>query len=83
MNEFKEIEVHSDIVVDKSTDWKAFKLSDCILCGRKPSILKDLEVEGDGRYVIRCCGLSVKAKTETNAIYIWNMLQENEKEKAK
>lgn len=76
----EEPEIHVDLsqVKDQTANWKQFKLLDCSICGKKPSILRDFDVEGPGRYKIRCCGRAINAKTETKAMYDWNLLQSDD-----
>lgn len=59
----------------KSDNWKPFRVEKCKNCGKTPSIVRNMDILGKGRYQIRCCGTTIKEKTETQAIYSWNLEQ--------
>lgn len=68
-------ESHSEVAKDKVDNWRPFKLSSCKSCGKIPSVIRNLDIEGDGRYKISCCGVKILKTTETNTIYEWNLIQ--------
>lgn len=49
-----------------------FRISKCKKCGRTPTVIKNFEIEGKGRYKIKCCGIDILESTETACICSWN-----------
>lgn len=49
-----------------------FEISRCKKCGKMPTIVKNSEIEGRGRYKIKCCGVEILENTETACICAWN-----------
>ena len=57
---------------------KEFKIERCRNCGRYPTVVKHSEIDGKGRYEIKCCSKRILSKTETQCIYDWNAEQNTE-----
>ena len=61
----------------ENTD-KPFRIERCSKCGKFPTVIKHSEIEGKGRYEIKCCKNRILEKTETACIYEWNADQRME-----
>lgn len=51
-----------------------FRISKCKKCGRTPTVIKNFEIEGKGRYKIKCCNVEILENTETACICTWNRI---------
>ena len=69
-------EIHSNSVVgtisSENTNWKPFRIESCPKCGKTPGITRNEKVDGNGRYMIRCCNQLIKGATETEVMVKWN-----------
>lgn len=71
-----EPEMHAEFMVaGTDNEWRPFKIEKCKVCGKTPNVFRDFEIDGKGRYTLKCCGSVVKEATETKVIYSWNCLQ--------
>lgn len=61
-------------------DNRIFKIEKCNRCGHVPAMKRHDNIEGKGRYEIKCCGLRILEATQTACIYQWNCenLEEND-----
>lgn len=55
-----------------------FCIMPCKLCGRTPTINKNLEIIGEDRYTLSHCNISANGFSETGCIVHWNKLQNEE-----
>ena len=58
-------------------DNRIFKIEKCPKCGKVPEMKSHHEIEGKGRYEIKCCGVRILERTQTACIYQWNLNQFN------
>ena len=77
-NEETQVDDQTGKYLIKPDEWKPFRIEKCADCGKVPSVIRQENVKGEGRYTIRCCSRYVKANTETKAICVWNTYQELE-----
>lgn len=56
-----------------------FGIIPCSICGKTPTINKNIEVEGEERYRLSHCDLIANGSTETLCIVNWNKLQDEVK----
>lgn len=71
----EEKHVEFSVFIKKEDNWKPFKVEKCKICGKTPSVSRNMDILGKGRYQIRCCGTIINEKTETQAMYNWNLEQ--------
>ena len=63
---------HEVFQIVKPLNSDKFEISRCKKCGKMPTIIKNSEIEGKGRYKIKCCGIDILESTETACICTWN-----------